>query len=403
MSELDLKSAKSVKIESANGIWLKDNNGKEYIDAISSWWVNIHGHNHPYLNEALCKQALKFAHVMTANFTHEEQEKLAENLLRITKGLFKKVFFASDGSSAIESALKMAYQFFINNGQKKPLFVAFENGYHGETLGALAVGSDSIYKDAYRDILPKAIISPMPKNEDEAIKALRVIFETNENKICAVILEPLLQCAGGMKTHSQMFVQKVKDVANEFGAFLILDEIAVGFGRTGSFFAYEQTNITPDLLCLSKALGAGYLPISATLISKKVSDAFRGDISKAFLHSHSHAGNALACAVANAGLELFEKEDYLKTNKPKVKLMSELLADFKTHPNVLEVRQIGMVGAIETIASERITAKVFNLAMSKGVFLRPLGPVIYAMPPYCVSLDEIKLIFNAIRYCVDNI
>ncbi|MEY4504957.1 MAG: hypothetical protein RL154_1254, partial [Pseudomonadota bacterium] len=334
--------------------------------------------------------------------------KLSFNLMQKTNFNFAKLFFTSDGSSAIEASLKMAYQFFANQGLKRPLFVAFENGYHGETIGALAVGGESIYKDIYKDILPKAIISKIPNNDSDneiliAISCLEDIFESNKDKICAIILEPLLQCAGGMLLNSPLFVKKVKEVASKYGAFLILDEIAVGFGRTGTFFAYEQTDIVPDFLCLSKALGAGYLPIATTLISKKVADGFRGDISKAFLHSHSYTGNALACAVANAGLELFEKENYLETNKPKIEKIEQRLELLKSHRNVKSIRQIGMVGAVETTANRRISAEVTKLSLGKNVFLRPLGSVIYTMPPYCISIEEIDLIFDAIQYCIDNL
>ncbi len=408
MSSEDLQNAAPIKINRANGVWLYDENNRGYIDAISSWWVNIHGHNNDYLNSAIMKQSNKFSHIMTANFTHEEMEKLSENLIKITKNSFDKVIFTSDGSSAIEASLKICYQFFINQGINKPLFISFENAYHGETIGALAVGGDSIYKDAYKNILPNAIVSKMPKDQsvDEiaiAIKHLENIFYQNKNKICAVILEPLLQCAGGMLIHSSEFVKQVKECAKRHGAFLILDEIAVGFGRTGSFFAHEQAGITPDVLCLSKALGAGYLPIAASLVSKEISNGFKGGVDKAFLHSHSHTGNALACAVANASLELFDKNNYIENNKAKSEYMRKQLNKYKDNPKVLSVRQIGMVAAVETRATKRISADVAKLSMQKNVFLRPLGSVIYTMPPYTINFEEIDTIFKAIDYTIENL
>lgn len=408
MSSEDLQNAAPIKINRANGVWLYDENNHAYIDAISSWWVNIHGHNNDYLNSAIMKQAAKFSHIMTANFTHEEMEKLSENLIKITNNSFDKVIFTSDGSSAIEASLKICYQFFINQGINKPLFISFENAYHGETIGALAVGGDSIYKDAYKNILPNAIVSKMPKDEsgDEianAIAYLENIFDINKDKVCAVILEPLLQCAGGMLMHSSYFVKKVKECAKKHGAFLILDEIAVGFGRTGTMFAHEQADIAPDILCLSKALGAGYLPIAASLVSKEISSGFKGGIDKAFLHSHSHTGNALACAVANASLELFYKNNYIESNKTKIDYMRKKINGFKDNSKVLSVRQIGMVAAIETTAKKRISADVTKLSMQKNVFLRPLGSVIYTMPPYCIEMDEIDIIFDAIKHTIDNL
>lgn len=395
-------------IRSACGVWLEDHDGNRYIDAISSWWVNLFGHSNKYLNSKLTEQLEFFSHVMTANFTHEPMVRLSERLCLLTK--LDKIFFADNGSSAVEASLKMAFQYHKNRGAQKYKFICFENSYHGETIGALSVGSVSMYKNTFKELLFQVSVAKTPKDSSEeetkkALDYLEITLESLHGEVAAVIIEPLVQCAGGMQMHSPDFLRGVRELCTKFETILILDEIAVGFGRTGTMFAHQQADILPDIMCLSKGITGGYMPLAVALCTQKIYDAFYDDYesNKAFLHSHSYSGNALSCSLANGVLDIFENSDTFVKISQISKHISEKLSDIKKHKNAAQIRQCGCIAAIETKSQDRLMPKIFEVAMKKGVFLRPLGNVIYTMPPLIIDNEEIDLIFDAVGCCLDVI
>ena len=291
----------------------------------------------------------------------------------------------------------MAFQYFKNKGESRPLFVSLENSYHGETMGALAVSDTGLYKDIYKDILIKTVQakSPALHSEKEALSDMEKVLKENAGKINSVVIEPLIQCAGSMKMYDATYITALRKLCDKYGVFLIADEIAVGFGRTGTMFAIEQAGISPDFLCLSKGITGGYMPLSVVLITDDIYSAFYCDYNegKSFLDSHSYTGNTLACSVANAVLDLFEKEDTIKNNKLKIEFMENETTRFKDLSNVSEVRQRGMVCAIELKGykpEQRIGLKIFQAALKEGVYIRPLGHVIYFMPPYSFTTTQLK-------------
>ena len=405
-----------IPIKKGEGVYLEDFEGNKYIDAISSWWVNLFGHKNPYINKKIKEQLETLEHVIFAGFTHEGAVKLGERICKLTN--FDKVFYADNGSSAVEIAIKMSFHFWKNNGLIRPLFFSLENSYHGETIGALSVGDVELYKDTYKEILIKNITIPIPKDKsvEEAKKALkkaREVFERYHQNVSALIIEPLVQCAGYMKMHHPIFVKGLRELCNEFNVHLIADEIAVGFGRTGSMFACNQANVKPDFMTLSKGLTGGYLPLSLVLTTNKIYQAFYCDYKelKAFLHSHSYTANPLAIAAANATLDIFEKgkfkneilfydeegESIIEHNKKTSNYIWEKMQRFKDLKNVKEIRQTGMISAIEMIDypfEKRMGLKVYEYGLKNGVLLRPLGNVIYFMPPYIIKKEEIDKMIN---------
>ncbi len=386
-----------IPISKGSGPYIYDFDGNRYLDCISSWWVNLFGHANPYINKKIKEQVDVLEHVIFAGFTHKPAIDLAKRLVKLTPAPLNKVFFADNGSSAIEIALKMSFQYFKNAGESRPLFVSLENSYHGETMGALAVSDTGLYKDIYRDILLSTIQvqSPSLVSEDEALEDMRRVLRKHEGKVSSVVIEPLVQCAGSMKMYNASYITKLRDICDEFGVFLIADEIAVGFGRTGSMFACEQAGITPDFLCLSKGITGGYMPLSVVMFSDDIYNAFYCDYSegKSFLDSHSYTGNTLACSVANAVLDIFENENVIENNIEKIGLIENLTKEFEKFPNVKEVRQRGMICAVELQGykpEERVNLQIFQEVLKRGVFLRPLGNVVYFMPPYIMNNSEIE-------------
>jgi adenosylmethionine-8-amino-7-oxononanoate aminotransferase len=409
-----------IPIKRAKGVWLEDFDGHRYIDAISSWWVNLFGHGHPAINAALKDQVETLEHVLLAGFTHEPAVRLAERLIEKAPTGLSRCFYSDNGSSAVEVALKMSYHAWRNEGKpQKNLFITLENSYHGETLGALAVGDVPLYRETYAPLLMRSIRVKSPDGYDREpgasleSHAIAMFHEMEDalarhaGETAAVIVEPLVQCAGGMRMHHPVYLKLLRDACDRYGVHLIADEIAVGFGRTGTLFAMEQAGVSPDFLCLSKGLTGGYLPLSATLTTSRVYDAFYDDYAsgKAFLHSHSYTGNALACRAALASLDLFERETVLEANRHTARLIREAVAPLDDHPHVGEIRQQGMILAIELTkdrpsrapfpSSERRGYRVYQEALLRGVLLRPLGNVIYFMPPYVISPDEITLMAKA--------
>ncbi len=400
-----------IPIKSGKGIYLYDFDGNRYIDAISSWWVNIFGHVNPKINQRVKEQLDTLEHVILAGFTHEPAVTLARRLVKLTPDGLQKLFFADNGSSAVEVALKMSYHYHRNRGEDRSLFLSLTNSYHGETLGALSVGDVALYKETYAPLLIECIQTPVPKDQSvesakEALVALSELLDDRGDEIAALILEPLIQGAGGMHMYHPDYLKGARVLTKKHGLHLIADEIMTGFGRTGTMFGCDQAGITPDMMCLSKGLTGGYLPLSVVMTTDDVYSAFYCDYSehKAFLHSHSYTGNPLACSAALATLDIFEEEDILGENRKKSAYISKKLKAFEALPNVKEVRQTGMVAAIELqgyTPEERIGLKVYQYGLDNGVLLRPLGHILYIMPPYVINYDEIdrvmEVAFNGIE------
>ncbi len=404
-----------VPIRRGEGVWLEDFDGNRYLDAISSWWVNLFGHCNPRINAALRGQLDTLEHAILAGFTHEAVVELSERLVQITPAGLDKCFYADNGSSAVEVALKMSFHYWRNRGRSgKTRFITLENSYHGETLGALAVGSVELYRDTYGPLLMDTLRVPSPDcfhrepgescadYSERLFEPMRRALERHAGETCAVIVEPLVQCAGYMRMYDPIYLRLLREACDHYQVHLIADEIAVGFGRTGTLFACEQAGISPDFLCLSKGLTGGYLPLSVVLTRGGVYDAFYDDYEKltAFLHSHSYTGNALGCRAALATLDIFRDDDVLAANRKRAALMAELTEPFRDHPNVGEVRQRGMILAIELVRDkasrspypwqERRGLHVYRHGLANGVLLRPLGNVVYFMPPYVIDDEQIR-------------
>ena len=405
-----------IPIKKGDGVWLEDFDGNRYLDAISSWWVNLFGHCNPRINNAIKKQVDTLEHVLLAGFSHEPAVQLAEKLVAVTPKGLDKVFYADNGSSAIEVALKMSFHYWQNTGHKnKTKFITLSNSYHGETLGALAVGDVTLYKDTYAPLLMQPITVPSPdcyhreSGESCAEHAIRMFeemksaLEQHAHETCAVIVEPLVQCAGSMRMYDPVYLSLLRKTCDEYNVHLIADEIAVGFGRTGTLFACEQSGITPDFMCLSKGLTGGYLPLSAVMTTSKIYDAFYDEYQNltAFLHSHSYTGNPLGCSAALATLDIFKQDNVIEKNKSLIQKLSQATEQFNDHLYVAEVRQTGMIAAIEMVKDkttrepypwqERRGLKVYEHGLKNGVLLRPLGNVIYFMPPYVITEEQIDL------------
>ena len=389
-----------IPIKKAHGVFLEDFEEKRYIDAISSWWVNMFGHTNTYINDKIKEQLDTLEHVILAGFTHKQVVTLSERLVKLTPKNLDKCFYSDNGSSAVEVALKMSYHAHLNDGKKdKHIFVSLTNSYHGETIGALSVGDVELYKETYKPLLLQTLQTQVPQDMsiNAAINAAVVFEELCKEKaqnISAIIVEPLIQGAGSMHMYHEEYLVRVRDICTRYDVHLIADEVMVGFGRTGELFACEKAKISPDFLVLSKGLTGGYLPLSVVLTSNDIYAKFYCDYNehKAFLHSHSYTGNALACAAANATLDIFEKDNVIENNKKLAQYMGEKLEKFLNLENVLGIRQTGMVCAIDLKgydAKLRMGLKVYQYALKQGVLLRPLGNVIYFMPPYIITQEQI--------------
>ncbi len=409
----DHESFPVIAIDRAKGVYLYDFDGNEYIDAISSWWVNIFGHSNDYINQKIKEQLEKLEHVILAGFTHEPIVRLSQRLIKLAPDGLSRCFYADNGSSAIEVALKMSYHYHKNRGRDKSLFVSLTNSYHGETIGALSVGDVQLYKETYEPLLIRSITTPAPKNQSiesalEAVSSLKELLESRHSEISALIVEPLIQGAGGMRMYHPLFLTKAKELCSEYGVHFIADEILVGFGRTGTMFACEQAGIAPDFLVLSKALTGGYLPLSVVLTNDEVYGAFYSDYSeyRAFLHSHSYTGNPLACAAANATLDIFESENVIENNRKTIDYIAQKLKTFDDLEYVKETRQCGMIGAIELEGfnpARRVGLEIHHFCLKRGILVRPLGDVIYVMTPYTITASELDRVFDAIKEAITTL
>lgn len=392
-----------IPIAKGDGVWLYDVEGKRYLDAVSSWWVNLFGHNHPTIKAAIKQQLDTLEHVILAGFTHAPVVQLSERLAKLT-GL-GHAFFASDGASATEIALKMSFHYWRNMGKpNKSHFISLQNSYHGETLGALAVTDVAIFKEAYAPMLRQSALVPSPDSrlaaagqsaENFALscaKDLEVYIEQHHESLAALILEPLVQCAAGMGMYHPVYLQRAREICSRYQVHLIADEIAVGFGRTGSMFAYQQAQILPDFVCLSKGITGGYLPLSVVLSTNDVYQAFYHDeTARGFLHSHSYTGNPLACSAALATLDIFEQKNVLQQNQAKAKLFTEYLSRVAKHALVKNFRNMGMIWAFEVETYQEHFAKAFYIAaLQAGLLVRPIGNTVYLMPPYIIEETDMQ-------------
>jgi adenosylmethionine-8-amino-7-oxononanoate aminotransferase len=400
-----------IPLSHGRGVWLYDHDGKRYLDAVSSWWVNLFGHANRRINAELRDQLDTLEHAMLAGFTHEPVVRLSEELAALTGHTLGHAFYASDGASAVEIALKMSFHYWRNSGlPRKQQFVCLQGSYHGETIGALSVTDVALFKDAYGPLLraSRTVASPDARGALPGETAQHVarraaadverLFEQEADQIAAIIIEPLVQCATGMAMHDPLYLELVRRLCDRFGVHLILDEIAVGCGRTGTFFACEQAGVWPDFLCLSKGISGGYLPLSLVLTRDEIYQAFYSpEVTRGFLHSHSYTGNPLACRAALATLAIFRDEDVLARNRVRAAKLTEALAPVAGHERVRHFRQRGMIWAFDVLEDDAQRAatfarRFFSAALENELLLRPIGRTVYLMPPYVLDDAETALL-----------
>jgi adenosylmethionine-8-amino-7-oxononanoate aminotransferase len=395
-----------IPIARGDGVWLYDTEGKRYLDAVSSWWVNLFGHNNPRIKDAIKQQLDTLEHVMLAGFTHAPVVELSEKLAKLT--CLGHAFYASDGASAVEIALKMSFHYWHNKGMpRKRMFACLQGSYHGETLGALSVTDVAIFKDTYAPLLMQSAQMPSPdfrlaeKGESAEASALRCAealeqyVSEHHHELAAFIIEPLVQCAAGMAMYDAIYLKRAREICSKYDVHLIADEIAVGFGRTGTMFACEQANVTPDFICLSKGITGGYLPLSVVLTKDEVYQAFYDDkVTKGFLHSHSYTGNPLACSAALATLAIFETDNILQKNCEtsdfiwqQMQALNDLPIENLRRPNS---NSSGMIFAFDVqTKNANFSRDCYAVALQQGLLIRPIGNTVYLMPPYIISHDEI--------------
>ncbi len=395
-----------IPISRAEGCWLEDFDGNRYLDGISSWWVNLFGHRHPGIVAALKEQLDILDHVMLAGLTHSTVVELSERLSGLTQGALGHCFYGSDGASATEVALKMSAHYWKNHGHPaKSGFVALAGSYHGETLGSLGVTDIPLFREAYADLIRGCAIIPGPDERageeaaQRSLEALARYLEQHHNRTAALIMEPLVQAAAGMVFHAPGFVQQASRLCHEYGVHLIADEIAVGFGRTGTFFAHEQAGIRPDFLCLSKGITGGFLPLSVVMTTHDVFDAFYDDqLDRGFLHSHSYTGNPLACRAALTVLDIFRDEKVLESNQVKQEQWRPLFESLSGLSVVRNLRQRGMIWAFDVVTERSDFSMAFHrAALDEGLLLRPIGRTVYFMPPYVINEDEFRFMIDKVH------
>jgi adenosylmethionine---8-amino-7-oxononanoate aminotransferase len=391
-----------IKIDRADGACLYTTDGRILLDGISSWWVNIHGHGHPLIAEAIAKQAGKLEHVIFAGFTHDPAEELSERLGRIVPRSLSRLFFSDNGSTAVEVALKMAVQYWQNSGRpEKKRIIALENAYHGDTIGAMSVSADSPFTAPFQSMRFSVLRA-------RGIEGLREILSKNRGEIAALIVEPLIQGAGGMIVHSVDFLRHVRELCTRDGVLFIADEVFTGFGRTGKMFACDVAGIVPDMMCLSKGLTGGFMPLAVTLCTDAIYQAFYSrDRSRTFFHGHSFAGNPLGCAAANASLKIFETEPVFKRIAAIEAIHRERMPVLAKKNRVADTRILGTIAAVELRADDpgylsRLRSHLYAFFIGNNVLLRPLGNVVYVVPPYVMTPNELHHIYDVIERAVDS-
>lgn len=419
----DYETLKPMIIKEGKGIYLYDIEGKEYMDCISSWWCNLFGHANERINKAIVNQINNIEHVIFANFSHVPAIELSEKLVKLTKDNLNKVFFADNGSSAVEIALKMSFQYHYQNGNKtKTKFVTLENAYHGETVGALSVGGIDEYSQIYAPMMmdtvrvkgPDCINCKFKKSIEncqcECFKDMEKALEENHENIAGVIIEPMIQGAGGMKIYKKDYLIKLRELCDKYDIHLIADEIAVGFGRTGKMFAMEHSGVYPDLMCLSKGLTGGYMPMSVVMATNEIYECFYDDYNKnkAFPHSHTYSGNPMGCAIGVEILKIFEEDNVLeKVNKTGVYINKKIKEELGNHKNISNIRSLGIINAFDIVENkndkslfkkeDRIGYKIYIEALKRGLLLRPMGNVFYFNPPYIIREEEIDKAVQIIK------
>jgi adenosylmethionine-8-amino-7-oxononanoate aminotransferase len=396
-----------IPVARAAGCWLYDFDGARYLDAVSSWWVNLFGHGNAHINAALRDQLDTLEHAMLAGFTHQPVVELSEHLSALTGHTLGHCFYGSDGASAVEIALKMSFHYWRNSGQpQKNQFISLKGSYHGETLGALSVTDVALFKDTYAPLLRASTQVQSPdwrlaesgeSPRDYALRAARALeqhLEQHHASTAALIVEPLVQGATGMAMYHAAYLTEARALCNSYRVHLIADEIMTGFGRTGTMFAHEQAVITPDFLCLSKGITGGYLPLSVVMTTNAVYQAFYDDsVARGFLHSHSYTGNALACRAALATLEIFEQKHVIKSNIDLRAAITTAAQGIAHHPRVKHFRNTGMIWAFEVETGDAAFARnLHQRALAKELLLRPIGNTVYFMPPYVITEEEIALL-----------
>jgi adenosylmethionine---8-amino-7-oxononanoate aminotransferase len=409
-----------LKVVRAKGCYLYTEDGRPILDAISSWWVNLHGHCHPHISQGIAAQTATLDHVLLAGFSHPAVEQLSEKLRRFVPAPMDHVFYSDNGSTAVEVALKLAVQYWRNVGRPgKKGIVALEHAYHGDTVGAMAVGAESVFNEAFASMCfpvqrvqsAYCLRCPVGKRRSECsidcLASLSRMLESNSGEIAAVIVEPLLQGAGGMIVHPVEFLQGIRKLCTEHDVLLIADEVLTGFGRCGKMFACDLAGVAPDLMCLSKGITGGFLPLGATLCTDRIHEQFIGE-QRTFFHGHSYTGNPMACAAARANLEIFETENVFERIDAIASSHQGHLQRISSHPRVDEVRQIGSVAAIELKAedhgySSNLRARLYKYFLDRGVLLRPLGNVVYILPPYVITLEELDHIYGVIGEALERI
>lgn len=423
----DCRELAPIFIKKAKGIRLYDDKGNFYYDTISSWWCNVHGHNHPKINEAVKKQVDSLEHVLFAGFTHRSAVLLAERLLSIVPKNLARVFFSDDGSTAVETALKMSFQYWHNIGKvSKTKFVSLDRGYHGDTIGAMAVSGVDLFNKMFKKLFLRSFKAPSPycyrcpmgkeriSCDIECIRPLEALLENKKKEIAALILEPLVMAAGGMIIYPKEYLVRAAQISKKHGIHMIVDEVATGFGRTGKMFACDYVEISPDFFCLSKGITAGYLPLGATITTDNIYKAFYADYEKkkTFYHGHTYTANPISCSCALASLDIFDQEKTLNRLEKVTPIFHERLEKFRHLPMVGDVRYIGMIGAVELVKdkntkerfdfNERIGLKIYKKGLKRSVILRPLGDIVYLFLPLCVNIDDIDYItgcmYDLIKY-----
>ncbi len=411
-----------ITIERAEGVYLYTADGRRLIDAISSWWVNIHGHAHPHIAAAVADQAGRMEHVIFAGFTHEPAQRLSCKLRQVTPEALSHIFFSDNGSTAVEVALKMAVQHWRNRGKpERKQIVALEHAYHGDTVGAMAVSEASAFTEAFQDWLfpiqrahsAYCYRCPVGRKREtcdiECLERLESLLEERGQEIAAVIVEPLIQGAGGMIMHPPEFLKRTRELCTRHGVLLIADEVFTGFGRTGSMFACEGADVVPDIMCLSKGLTGGFLPFAATLCTDEVYEPFHApDRMRTLFHGHSYAGNPIGCAAAIASLEVFESEPVFERIRTVERIHRERLPMVAEHPMVGDARMIGTVAAMELKATDAgyfsdMKSRLYDFFLGRGVLLRPLGNIIYILPPYVIQPDELHYVYDVVAEAIDHV
>lgn len=425
----DYEELPPIVIDHGKGMYLYDINGNRYVDVISSWWCNLLGHCNPVINEAVKKQIDSLEHVIFANFTHKQAIRLCERLAKILPEGLCKFNFTDNGSSAIEAAMKVSFQYHEQTGNpQKTKYMALTEAYHGETIGALSAGDCDLYTKLYKPILmdiiriegPDCYRCPYGKNREnckcECAQKAEVQFEKYGNETAAIIVEPLLQGSAGMKVYPPLYLRKLRELCDKYNVHLIADEIATGYGRTGKMFAFEHAGVSPDIMCLSKGLTGGYMPCAMFVTTQKIYDAFYDEYStgKAFMHSHTYSGNPLACAAANAVLDIMEDGSVLKKANENAIYFNNIIKDkFSMHKNVGDIRHIGLINAIELVKNKdtkepfdsklRTGYQIYKKALKKGVLLRPLGDVIYFNPPLIIEKADMDFVTDTALECLNEI